>query len=50
MTKDEAKEEMKKKDFDDFLTKTSRIIERALDNNEAFDVIGDFFAGDEDEN
>ena len=38
---------MKKKPFQDFLTKTSRIIERALDNQ--FDVIGDFFAEDEDE-
>ena len=30
MNKEETKEEMKKKDFDDFLTKSSRIIERAL--------------------
>jgi hypothetical protein len=37
---------MKSKEFDDFFTKTSRILERALDND--FDVIGDFFA-DEDE-
>ena len=33
--------------FQDFLGKTSRIIERALDNQ--FDVIGDFFADDEEE-
>ena len=37
---------MKSKEFDDFFSKTSRILERALDND--FDVIGDFFA-DEDE-
>jgi hypothetical protein len=37
---------MKSKEFDEFFTKTSRILERALDND--FDVIGDFFA-DEDE-
>ena len=30
MNKEETKEEMKKKDFDDFLTKSSRLIERAL--------------------
>lgn len=30
MTKEETKDEMKKKDFDDFLTKSSRLIERAL--------------------
>ena len=47
MDKDEAKDEMKKKGFQDFLGKTSRIIERALDNQ--FDVIGDFFADDEEE-
>jgi hypothetical protein len=38
---------MKKKGFNEFLTKTSRIIERALDNN--FDVVGDFFADDDDD-
>ena len=47
MSKEEAKDEMKKKNFNDFLTKTSRIIERALDNN--VDVVGDFFADDSDE-
>jgi hypothetical protein len=30
MNKEETKEEMKKKEFDDFLKKSSRIIERAL--------------------
>ncbi len=47
MDKEEAKVEMKKKPFQDFLMKSSRIIERALDNQ--FDVIGDFFADDEEE-
>jgi len=46
MDKEEASKEMKKKNFQDFLGKTSRIIERCLDNQ--FDVIGDFFADDED--
>jgi hypothetical protein len=32
MAKDEAIAEMKKKNFLDFLGKTSRIVERALDN------------------
>ena len=45
MSKDESKAEMQKKDFDEFLSKTSRIIERALDND--FDVIGDFYADDD---
>ena len=40
---------MARKDFNDFLMKTSRIVERALDQD--FDVVGDFFADeDEDEN
>jgi hypothetical protein len=30
MNKEESKEEMKKKNFDEFLKKTTRIIERAL--------------------
>lgn len=38
---------MKRKDFNEFLNKTSRIIERALDNN--FDVVGDFFKDDDEE-
>lgn len=47
MSKDEAKDEMKKKNFNDFLGKTSRIIERALDSN--VDVVGDFFTGDDED-
>lgn len=46
MSKEDSKVQMKSKEFDDFFSKTSRILERALDND--FDVIGDFFA-DEDE-
>jgi hypothetical protein len=46
MSKDESKAQVKTKEFDEFFTKTSRIIERALDND--FDVMGDFFK-DEDE-
>lgn len=46
MSKEDSKVQMKSKEFDDFFMKTSRILERALDND--FDVMGDFFA-DEDE-
>ena len=46
MSKEDSKAQMKSKEFDDFFSKTSRILERALDND--FDVMGDFFA-DEDE-
>jgi len=46
---EESVNEMARKDFNDFLMKTSRIVERALDQD--FDVVGDFFADeDEDEN
>jgi hypothetical protein len=47
LSKEDAKKEMKRKDFDEFLTKTTRIVERALGQN--FDVIGDFFAEEEDD-
>ena len=43
---EDAAREMKKRDFDDFISKTGRIIERALDQE--FDVIGDYL-GDGDE-
>ena len=39
--------EMKKKDFDEFFSRTTRIVERALDND--FDVVGDFFQDDDEE-
>ena len=47
MTNDEYKDQLKRRDFHDFLNKTSRIIERALDNQ--FDVVGDFFRDDDEE-
>lgn len=47
MTKEETKDEMKKKDFDDFLTKSSRLIERAL--NQEFDIMGEYFENEDDE-
>ena len=48
MNKDDSRVEMKKKDFDEFFARTSRIVERALDND--FDVVGDFFVDDDEEN
>jgi hypothetical protein len=48
LNKDEAKTIMKQKDFENFFSKTSRIIERAL--NSDYDVMGAFFEDvDEDE-
>ena len=47
MTYEESQREMARKDFNAFLEKTGRIIERALDQD--FDVVGDFFAEDEEE-
>jgi hypothetical protein len=41
LNKDEAKVVMKQKDFENFINKTSRIIERAL--NTEIDVVGSFF-------
>jgi len=38
---------MRKKGFDEFLSKAGRIVERALDQE--FDVIGDIFVDDEDD-
>ena len=38
---------MSKKEFDEFLGKTSRLVERALDQE--FDVLGDFFGENNDE-
>lgn len=46
MSNDDYKEQMMKRDFAEFLSKTSRIVERALDNE--FDVVGDFFKEEED--
>ena len=47
LSKEESLEYTRRKDFDLFLAKTGRIIERALDNN--VDIVGDFFADDDDE-
>ena len=47
MTKEDSLLEMQKRGFEEFLTKSSRIIERALDQE--FDVVGDFFEESDDE-
>ena len=41
LNKDEAKVVMKSKDFENFISKTSKIVERAL--NTTIDVVGAFF-------
>lgn len=41
LNKDEAKAVMKHKDFENFINKTSKIMERAL--NSEFDIMGTFF-------
>lgn len=48
LSREESAVEMGKRNFDDFFTKTSRILERALDQE--FDVIGDFFVEDDEQN
>ena len=48
MSKEDSKAEMKTKNFEEFLTKASRIVERALDQE--FDVVGDFFEESDEEN
>ncbi len=47
MSKEESHHEMKKKDFDEFLARTGRIMERALDQD--VDIIGDFFKEDDEQ-
>ena len=47
MSKEDSKAEMKTKNFEEFMTKASRIVERALDQE--FDVVGDFFEESDDE-
>eukprot|EP00352_Strombidinopsis_acuminata_P002247 CAMPEP_0176388990 /NCGR_PEP_ID=MMETSP0126-20121128/38018_1 /TAXON_ID=141414 ORGANISM="Strombidinopsis acuminatum, Strain SPMC142" /NCGR_SAMPLE_ID=MMETSP0126 /ASSEMBLY_ACC=CAM_ASM_000229 /LENGTH=131 /DNA_ID=CAMNT_0017757535 /DNA_START=315 /DNA_END=710 /DNA_ORIENTATION=+ len=47
LTKDESKTVMKEKPFEDFLKKSSRIMERAL--NVEFDVIGNYFEESDNE-
>ena len=39
---------MKSKEFENFINKTSKIVERALNTN--IDILGSFFDGDIDEN
>lgn len=41
LNKDEAKVVMKSKDFENFISKTTRIVERAL--NTSVDVMGAYF-------
>jgi hypothetical protein len=38
---------MRTKEFDEFFTRTTRIVERALDND--FDVVGEFFVDEEED-
>lgn len=47
LSKDESKQVMKEKPFEDFLKKSSRIMERAL--NVEFDVIGNYFEESDNE-
>jgi len=47
MTKEDSQIEMQKRGFEEFMTRTSRIVERALDQE--FDVVGDFFEVADDE-
>lgn len=47
MSKEDSKAEMKTKNFEEFMGKASRIVERALDQE--FDVVGDFFEESDDE-
>ena len=48
LSKDEAKNLMKSKEFEYFINKTSKIVERALGNST--DVLGAFFDDGSDEN
>ena len=47
LSKEESKTVMKEKPFEDFLKKSSRIMERAL--NVEFDVVGNYFEDSENE-
>lgn len=47
MSKEEAKMLMKTKDFEQFINKTSKIIERALETS--VDVMGAYFDDDKDD-
>ena len=45
MSKDDAKQVMKQKDFEQFIKKSVNIVERAL--NQEYDIMGKFFNQDE---
>lgn len=47
LSKEESQVYMQSKEFDEFIAKTGRIVERALDQE--FDIVGDFFADDDDD-
>lgn len=47
LSAEDASQEMKKRDFEGFISKTGRIMERALDQE--FDVIGDYLRDADDE-
>ena len=47
MTKEDSQVEMQSRGFEEFMSRTSRIIERALDQE--FDAIGDFFEDSDEE-
>jgi dynein intermediate chain len=46
MSKDDAKVVMKNKDFENFVNRTTRLIERAM--NSEYDLLGNFFEDDGD--
>jgi hypothetical protein len=47
LSKEESQAYLQSKEFDEFIAKTGRIVERALDQE--FDIVGDFFAEDDDD-
>jgi len=48
LSKEESKTLMKTKEFENFINKTSKIVERALSTN--IDILGSFFDDGHDEN
>lgn len=48
LSKEESKNLMKTKEFENFINKTSKIVERALNTN--IDILGSFFDDGHDEN
>jgi hypothetical protein len=47
LNKEESKQIMKTKEFENFINKTSKIVERALNTN--IDILGSFFDDNSDE-